>query len=37
MGPALVALVAVEHGEGEIVDIGRYAKAKDQHQKGCTE
>src|SRR6516165_7272922 len=37
IGPALVALVAVEDCEREVVDVGRDPKAEDQHQKGCTE
>ena len=37
IGTALVALIVVEDGEGEIVDVGRNAEAKNQHQKSCTE
>src|SRR6516162_2002858 len=31
IGPALMALVTVEHGERKIVDVGRDAEAENQH------
>ena len=37
IGAALGALVVVEHGEGEIVDVGRDAEAEHQHQQGGAE
>ena len=33
IGAALRTLIVVEHGEGEIVDIGRDAKSEHQHQQ----
>jgi hypothetical protein len=32
-----MALVPVEHGERKIVDVGRDAEAKNEHQEGRTE
>src|SRR5208282_298268 len=37
VGPALVALVVIEHREGQIVDVGRNSKSEDQHQECCAE
>ena len=37
IGAALVALIAVENGEGQVVDVGRDAEAEHQHQKGRAE
>ena len=33
IGAALGALIVVEHGEGQIVDVGRNAEAEHQHQQ----
>ena len=33
IGAALGALIVVEHGEGEVVDVGRDAEAEHQHQQ----
>ena len=33
IGAAFGSLIVVEHGEGEIVDVGRDAKSEHQHQQ----
>ncbi len=33
IGAALGTLIVIEHGEGEIVDVGRNAESEHQHQK----
>ena len=33
VGPALVALVVIEHRKGQIVDVGRNSESEDQHHQ----